>query len=401
MRVAMNAYFWDRPHTGSGQYLHHLWDALAQLPSPPSRTLLLPPGQSHSEHTQPGPNSKLKTMPSSAAKGQNSKLPLLGKSVNVAKLAWEQWSVVRQSRHVRADILHSPYLTAPLRTTGLPVVVTAHDMIPWIVPGYKGSPTVQLYLAISAMGVKRARLIIADSDASRRDVIKVLKVSPGRVFTVYLGMESHPCYTEQQLADVRTRYGLPRDFAFYIGGFDRRKNVPLLLGAWQSALAILSSQWCAPEKPILAIGGAVPQSDGLFPDVRREARQVGLDGAVRFLGRISEEDKPLLMAAARLFIYPSAYEGFGLDPLEAMSVGCPVVSSSGGSLAEVVGGAGLLVPPNDEQALCQAIVRVWTDDVLRAELSSKGKERARLFSWERTAELTAHLYELALTRARR
>jgi glycosyltransferase involved in cell wall biosynthesis len=375
MRVAINGYFWGQPHTGSGQYLHHLWNALAQLPSPPLRTLLLPPGP-------------------------NSKLPLLGQSANTAKLAWEQWGVAQQGRHVRADLLHSPYLTAPLRTAGLPVVATAHDMIPWVVSGYKGSPVVRLYLAISAMAVKRSTLIIADSDASRRDVIKVLKVSPRHVFTVHLGVEPHPCYTEQRLEDVRARHGLPPDFAFYIGGFDRRKNVPLLLSAWQHARDVLASQWCKPEKPILAIGGTVPQAGGVFPDVRREARQLGPDGDVRFLGRVSEEDKPLLMAAAHLFIYASAYEGFGLDPLEAMSVGCPVVSSSGGSLAEVVGDAGLLVPPNDEQALSQVIVRVWSDDALRAELSSKGKERARLFTWEGTAERTARLYELALARAR-
>ena len=100
---------------------------------------------------------------------------------------------------------------------------------------------------------------------------------------------------------------------------------------------------------------------------------VETDSSVRFLGMVSEEDKPLIMAGARMFIYPSAYEGFGLDPLEAMSVGCPVISSSGGSLPEVVGDGGLLVPPDSEKALAEAIVRAWNNPVLRADLSAKGR----------------------------
>ena len=104
----------------------------------------------------------------------------------------------------------------------------------------------------------------------------------------------------------------------------------------------------------------------------------------------------MLMAAARLFIYPSAYEGFGLDPLEALSVGCPVVASSGGSLEEVVGDAGLLVEPNNEKALCEAIVYAWHDDTLRERLSAQGMERARDFTWERTARQTWDLYLKAM-----
>jgi glycosyltransferase involved in cell wall biosynthesis len=106
------------------------------------------------------------------------------------------------------------------------------------------------------------------------------------------------------------------------------------------------------------------------------------------------------MAAAHLFIYPSAYEGFGLDPLEAMSVGCPVVSSSGGSLTEVVGEGGVLVPPNDEEALTTAVVRAWNDPDLRTSLMARGKAQASRFTWERTARQTMEVYQRALRRHR-
>jgi glycosyltransferase involved in cell wall biosynthesis len=213
-------------------------------------------------------------------------------------------------------------------------------------------------------------------------------------------------YTEAELGEVRARFGLPRKYAFYLGGFDRRKNVPLLLRAWHNALPSLesASAMTPGERPLLAVGGAVPEAGGVFPDVRGEAESLGLagpDAPVRFLGRVSEADKPMLMAAAHLFVYPSAYEGFGLDPLEAMSVGCPVISSSGGSLSEVVGEGGLLVPPNDQTALSSSIVRAWGDDDLRAALIHKGRLQASNFTWERTARQTFQLYNHALNRTRR
>ncbi len=391
MRVALNGYFWNQPRTGSGQYLRHMWTALSEL-VPPSRqettcgfSLLVPPGLQTDEPvpTPPGFHTR-----------QGLSLPLGGTSANLDKLLWEELGVVREARHSGAGLLHTPYLSAPLRKT-LSTVVTAHDMIPWVVPGYKGSLTVQLYLRLAVQGVRHADLIMADSDASRRDVIKVLGVSPRKVRTVYLGVESHPQYARDELDEVRARLGLPLHFAFYMGGFDRRKNVPLLLRAWRKVVDALGHS-AGGDLPMLAIGGGVPEPGGVFPDVMGEAASLGFQGQgspVRFLGRISEGDKPLLMAAARLFAYPSAYEGFGLDPLEAMSVGCPVVSSSGGSLVEVVGDGGLLVPPDDEAALTEAIVRAWKDDALRQELAQRGREQASCFTWQRTAQQTLAVYQ--------
>lgn len=387
MRVALNGYFWDQPRTGSGQYLRHLWAALSGIAAPPvgsDFTLLIPSNMQPDEPPPTPPGFHLRRAGATIAGG---------KSANLDKLIWEEWGVAQEARHAGAGLMHTPYLSAPLRKT-VPTVVTAHDMIPWVVPGYKGSLAVQLYLKLAVQGVKRANLIMADSEASRRDVIKMLRVSPGKVRTVYLGMDPHPVYKREQLDEMRARLGLPPDFAFYLGGFDRRKNVPLLLRAWRS----VAGDRAEGERPFLAVGGSVPGPGGVFPDVMGEAAALGFaesGSPVMFLGRISEEDKPLLMAAARIFVYPSAYEGFGLDPLEAMSVGCPVVSSSGGSLVEVVGRGGLLVPPDDEAALAGAILQAWTNDALRQELSERGKKQAAHFTWQRTAEQTLDCYREA------
>ena len=391
MRVALNGYFWDEPRTGSGQYLHHLWSALNQPPyNRHDRFSLLRPGGQGSG--TPGLDPGDFPLP---AVGVSSGSP----KFKIAKLRWEQRGVEVMARRARAQLLHIPYLSAPLiqqRRT----VVTAHDVIPWVLPGYAGSLQMRLYLALSVAGIKRARLVLADSNSSRRDAIRALGLKPERVHTVYLGTETHPDYTPGQLEAVRERYGLPPYYAFYLGGFDRRKNVPLLLRAWRGVVAGLEGEWCdAPEaRPLLAIGGVVPEPGGIVPDVRGEAASLGWgvpDAPVRFLGRIPEGDKALLMAAARLFVYPSAYEGFGLDPLEAMSVGCPVVSSWGGSLAEVVGEGGILIPPNDEKALSQAVARVWGDPDIRTQLSERGRQQAQRFTWEKTAQQTQALYHRA------
>jgi glycosyltransferase involved in cell wall biosynthesis len=391
MHVAINGQFWGQPHTGSGQYLRHLWSALAELapasadgPKPDTYTLLLPPGEA------------AEARPPRMRVARWKRAPLVGgRSANLDKMLVEAWGAARTARRVRANVLHVPYLTAPLPgAAGMPVVVTAHDMIPWVVPGYEGSAVVRVYLRLAAAAVKQAALVLADSEASRRDVIRVLRVSPSQVRTVYLGMEPHPHYTPEELREVRERHGLPESYAFYLGGFDRRKNVPLLLRAWRAVMEQVEG-----EQAVLAIGGSVPAPGGVFPDLPGEARRLGFDGPggpVRFLGRVSEEDKPRLMAAARLFAYPSAYEGFGLDPLEAMSVGCPVVSSSGGSLREVVDGGGLLVSPGNEGDLARAMLGVWLDADLRAELASRGRVQAARFTWAHTAEQTRQAYRAAM-----
>jgi len=354
-------------------------------------------------NAQPSPpGDSVPTGPHSQAV-QGRALPLVtGKVSNLDKLYWEEWSVARAAKQHQAQLLHMPYLIAPMPLPGVkscPVVVTAHDMIPWVVPGYSGSRATRLYFALAAASVRRADLILADSAASRLDVIRVLTMPPRRVRMIYLGMEQHPQYSPQELQEVRARHNLPEQYAFYLGGFDLRKNVPLLLRAWQAASEALYRE--TGERPLLAIGGSVPAPGGVNPDVSGDAKRLGMAGPgapLRFLGRVSEEDKPLLMAAARLFVYPSAYEGFGLDPFEAMSVGCPVVSSSGGSLQEVVDDAGLLVPPGDEQAMVKVILYAWEDPALRATLSRKGRERARQFTWQRTAKQTRALYGAVIGR---
>ena len=398
MRIALNGWFADRPHTGSGQYLRQLWQALAAPDVDPGEEyVLLLPGAlppDGAEHFPARPGFTVRSWPVPPGAGRG---PL-------RQIWWEQRGLPAAARAVGADLLHSPYLAAPWRSP-VPVVTTVHDMIPWVVPGYRPSWGVRAYLSLAAAGVRRSTWLLADSAASRRDVARCLPYPAGRITVVYLAVDPAlgvpPAATE--IAALRARLDLPGPYAFYIGGFDRRKNVPLLLEAWARAWPALAeaAATAGEPPPHLVIAGSVPAPGGLFPDVLRQARTLGLlaDGAaapVRFLGRVSEGDKRLLLAGARLFAFPSAYEGFGLDPLEAMAAGCPVVAGTGGSLREVVGDAGGSVADYTVECWAGALIHVWRDAGLRADLTARGRRRAAEFSPARLAAQTRAVYACAL-----
>ncbi len=169
----------------------------------------------------------------------------------------------------------------------------------------------------------------------------------------------------------------------FVGTVEPRKNVPTLLSAFQQVL-----DHYHPEVDLVLAG-----SPGWLTDeVYALANRLGLTGRVHFLGRVSDEELVWLYNGARLLVLPSFYEGFGLPPLEAMACGCPVVVSNVSSLPEVVGDAGLLVDPQDADALAVAIWRLLSDAALREEMVAKGLKRAACFSWTRAARETLELY---------
>lgn len=174
-----------------------------------------------------------------------------------------------------------------------------------------------------------------------------------------------------------------------MAGFDRRKNVPLLIRSFAQALSHL------PEDIQLVLGGA-PHSDNpmVFPPVEPIIAELKLEDRVILTGRVTDDERRTLYQGAMTYVTPSMYEGFGLTPLEAMACGIPVIAANRTSLPEVVGDGGVLVEPEIE-ALADAIIRVVTDESLRASLSHAALERSRLFNWERTARMTLAAYREA------
>jgi len=175
----------------------------------------------------------------------------------------------------------------------------------------------------------------------------------------------------------------------YLGGFDVRKNVATVLGTYRWAGPVIG------EECPLVIAGRLPERDTPFtPDPRRLTREQGIDERwVHFLGFVDEGHKPALYRGAVAFIFPSRYEGFGLPPLEALACGTPVVGSDAASIPEVVGDAGVLLPPDDVEGMAGALIQLATDEDFRAELSRHALAQAAHFSWERTARETLAAYQ--------
>ena len=387
MRVGVNAFFRQYPTTGSGQYLKHLMDQFAAICADDEFVLFSPrPARKH--HCSDV---------ACSSRSQALATPFAGRHEHLDKLWFEQLSVPRASRSEGVQLIHYPYFAAPLRCS-LPVVVTVHDLIPLVLPPYAGNALAQAYSRLVASATKRATAIIADSECSRRDVIRLLDVPEDRVTVIYLAASERfkPLRECAELVAKMREYGLDDPYVLYLGGIDCRKNVPRLLEAFAELLRRGSEMRDFPTNIKLAIAGRIPKPSSMFPDVRGQVISLGLEEKVKFLGLVPDEDTPWLYSGAEAFVFPSLYEGFGLPPLEAMACGTPVVCSHAASLPEVVGPAAITVDPEDTAELAGALERVLTDDSLRCNLRERGIRQARRFSWRKTAEETLRVYRRAV-----
>jgi glycosyltransferase involved in cell wall biosynthesis len=305
---------------------------------------------------------------------------------DLGKAAFEQWHFPRAAAD--ANVALVPYWGPPL-VCRAPVVVTVHDLIPLVVAGYRRALRVRLYSRLAVAATRRADAVIADSERTARDIRARLGVDGRRVHVVPLGVA--PFRVAGAAGASGTQAGLvsetgervPERYGLYLGGFDARKNVAMLVEVWRGVYALTGV-------PLVIAGAADAALRAL----------AGPGPEIRFVGEVSEATKARLYGSASVFAYPSLYEGFGLPPLEAMSAGVPVVASDASSLPEVVGDAGIVLPPSGRAAWVQSLFRILTDDGLAAELSARGRARASLFTWEATAARTrAVLAAVALRRS--
>lgn len=373
MRIAINGWFWDQPTTGSGQMVRHLVPAL--LAADESLEILL-------------------VLPHWAADHVTNQFPRVQVVAaachpsHLGKVWFEQVTFPRLGARYGVDLVHVPYFAPPLQPLQ-PTLVTIHDLIPLVLPAYRGGPLVRLYTALVATAARRAHLILTDSQASHRDIQAHLYVPHDRVRVVYLAAAPHyrPVDDEAALCAVREKYSLPEQFVLWLSGFDVRKNAAALLHAYTWVVHALGDAYP------LVMAGKLPERDtSLFPDPRRIAAQLGLAAAVWYPGFIAEEDKPAVYSAARVFVYPSRYEGFGLPILEAMACGTPVVTSNVSALPELAGDAAFQVSPEDTRGMGAAIIALCVDEALHAEMRRRGLARAATFTWQQTAAATLEAY---------
>jgi glycosyltransferase involved in cell wall biosynthesis len=291
-----------------------------------------------------------------------------------------------------ADLLHVQFTAPPFAPC--PVVATIHDLSFEHLPEtFNRRSWMQLRLTVRRTA-RTAAHIITPSEFSRRDLIETYNVAPERVSVTLAAAAPHfrPAAPEA-VAEAQRRYGIDRDYVLAVGSIQPRKNLVRLVRAYSD----LRRRRSHDKLPQLVLVG---KRAWLYGETLRAVEQSGVAPDVIFTGYVPERDLPALYSGALCFVYPSYFEGFGLPALEAMQCGAAVVAGDRTSLPEVVGDAGLLVDPFDEDAIGAAVSSLIDDGELRARLGARGRERAALFSWTETARQTLRVYEQAIKEKR-
>ncbi|MBE2270926.1 MAG: glycosyltransferase family 4 protein [Anaerolinea sp.] len=279
------------------------------------------------------------------------------------------------------DILHSPDFIPPLRGARRHVI-TVHDLNFFYYPQYLTAESRRYYNGQIGTAVKQADHILADSEATKRDLINLLHVPADKITVHMLGVET--IFTPQppaEIARVRAALNLPPAYLLYVGTFEPRKNIAGLIEAYAQLPA---------DAPPLVLAG---NRGWLFEETMERIQRLKLDQRVVWRENIPQADLPALYSGASLLITPSFYEGFGLPALEAMACGTIPIVSNRGSLPEVVGDVGAQVNPDDPAAIAHAIEHALSDHTWRTEQRAAGLARAASFQWENTARIVLQVYE--------
>lgn len=311
---------------------------------------------------------------------------------------WEQgllpWAIFRD----KIDLFHSPYNFGLPLITHCPTVLTIHDAIDWVF--YRKDRS--FLKKINPQGLRsdfrhwmarrRADKIITVSEHAKHDLMDTFSLDKDDIEVIY---EAQADFFNQpidpnQTKKILNQYSLNNPYFLYVGGFDKRKNVPFLIEAFSMAKV---------KSCDLALVGAINESE------RKEllglCEKLGVTQQVKFLGFVEDEKLPVLYSNAYSLVIPSSYEGFGLQLCEAFACGCAVICSNKSSLPEILSEGGKLFSLEDPRDLAQLIYHVAMDESLRESLKKKSKQRAKDFSWTKTAEKTFALYRDIIVKKRR
>jgi len=231
-----------------------------------------------------------------------------------------------------------------------------------------------------------AKKIIAVSENTKKDLINFFKTDSHKIFVIGEAAQSRfkPVARDAAMKEKLAKYKVPGDFILFVGTLEPRKNIVTLINAYKSLIAAGGYD----RYKLVLVG----QTGWYYQEIFNRVKELNLEDKVIFTGYISDDEVPYLLSVAHCFVYPSIYEGFGLPPLEAMSCGCPVITSKLSSLPEVVGDAAILINPNSKEEIYLAIKKILSDDNFRKDLIKKGLERSKLFSWENAASGYMKLY---------
>jgi glycosyltransferase involved in cell wall biosynthesis len=294
------------------------------------------------------------------------------------------------------DLVHIPNLFSIPRSLPCPYVMTVHDILDHLSRARQQTGFWRsFHFQLTKRVLRGAERIFAVSNFTKLEIEKLFNIPPGRIEVVYNAIDErllhgHANPQERQL--IAERYQVNYPFLLYAGRISPHKNVPRIIEAFSALKAELEKERLLPDLKLIIIGDDVSGN----PDLRRTVIRSGVQNDVRFLGFVPIEVLRIFYDSAKIFVFPSLYEGFGLPPLEAMAHGTPVVTSNVSSLPEVVGNAAVMVHPENVFEIMRALHRVLLDQPLREKMKERSYRQAEKFSWEKSVRRIIEGYREAL-----
>jgi glycosyltransferase involved in cell wall biosynthesis len=317
-----------------------------------------------------------------------SAVPLLGNDTTVKSY----FDFRTNLKRLNCDLVHIPHLFWLPRNLPCPYVMTVHDLLDHMYRARDQSGLRRsLHFFLTHRALKGAARVFAVSNFSKSEVEKLFGIDPARIEVVYNAIDErflrgHASEADRQL--LAERYLINHPFLLYAGRISPHKNVVRIIEAFSALKAELEKDAMFPGLKLIIIGDELSK----HPDLRRTVIRSRMQTDVRFMGFVPIEMLRIFYDAAKIFVFPSLYEGFGLPPLEAMAHGTPVVTSNTSSLPEVVGNAAVLVNPENVFEIMRALHRVLLDQPLRDKLKMRGYEQAKRFSWDASARQILRTY---------
>jgi glycosyltransferase involved in cell wall biosynthesis len=296
-------------------------------------------------------------------------------------------------KRFRCDLVHVPHLFWLPRTLPCPYVMTVHDLLEHMYGARKSSGFKRsLHFQLTRRVLSGAERILAVSNFTKNEIEKVFGIPSKSVEVVHNAIDPrflHGHATEADRQFLAERYQITHPFLLYAGRISPHKNLVRIIEAFSALKAELEKEEMYPDLKLIIIGDELSK----HPDLRRTVIRGGVQNDVRFLGFVPIDVLRIFYDAAKIFVFPSLYEGFGLPPLEAMAHGTPVLTSNASSLPEVVGHSAVMVNPENVFEIMRGLHRVLLDQALREKLKQRGYEQVKKFSWDESARKILSVYE--------
>jgi Glycosyltransferase len=370
MKIALDLTSTPKNKTGIGRYLYNLVYALQQVDTKNEYYLFI------QDDDVDGFDLREKNYHIVPANSKILRRPYL-------RILWEQVVFPFRLKRLGIDLLHSTYFTMPYLCP-VKKIVTFHDMTYFIFPEVHTALKREMFKAYIRLSARAADGILSISNHTAKDILAYSKPKNRDIFISPLGVDWRFYEDNTVNADVLSQYGIESEYFLYVGTIEPRKNILRLLKAYNALDKAVR------EKYKLIIAG---KKGWLYKEIFEYMRENDLDKYVHFTGYVKDEDLPVLYKAAKLFLYVSIYEGFGIPVVESMACGVPTITSKSSSMEEIAGDAALLVNPFNENEIRDAILNLLSDSELCSELTSKGYERAKEYNWLKCAQKTAEAYE--------